>query len=299
MERIIDLHIHSTCSDGFLSPKEIVLEAEKNHVSVISIADHDTVAAYTDDLLDFAKQHGVKIIPAVEMSTHYFGVGIHVLGYNIDTKNSILNQTLFNLQNARQKYLVDVSKKLEELGYAVNLEKLKTFTSVTKAHIAIDVVENIANKNLLVSTFGYVPTKDEFIETIMNENCPAYVKKFSITPAEASEAIRAAGGKVSLAHPVAYKHEDGITESQVLELAKSMNADAIETNYLYVNRKNELIDETAFWNEFASKNGYFATVGSDFHKTDSVRPKIGFVNTKFKLSEEKITEILKIIEDKK
>ena len=82
MERIIDLHMHTTCSDGALSPFEIVDKAKENGVSTIAIADHDNTAAYTDELFAYAKEKGVEIIPAVEMSTHQKKIGVHVLGYN-------------------------------------------------------------------------------------------------------------------------------------------------------------------------------------------------------------------------
>ena len=143
-----------------------------------------------------------------------------------------------------------------------------------------------------MQTFGHIPSKGEFIETIMNEGCPAYVQKFTINPVEAANIIHQAGGKVVLAHPVAYKHEDGIDQNFVLELAKAMNADGIETNYIYVNREDQVIDETKFWNEIALSNGYFTTVGSDFHSSDGLRPEVGLINTNFRLDDATITTIL-------
>ena len=186
-----------------------------------------------------------------------------------------------------------MSKKLEDLGYEVNVEELKKAPSVTKAHISLDVVSNPNNNELLMKTFGHIPSKGEFIETIMNENCPAYVEKFSISSVEASEIIHLAGGKVSLAHPVAYKHEDGVDADWVANLVNQMKPDGLEANYLYVNRNEEEIDETAFWNEFATAHGLFPTVGSDFHAIDEIRPDIGFANKAFKLEPSQIDLILK------
>ena len=173
MERIIDLHVHSTCSDGVLTPQMLVDRANANGVSVLAIADHDSVEAYTDELFEYADKNGVEIIKAVEMSTRYKGTGIHVLGYNFDLKNTKLIDTLSRLKSARQDYLVKVSEKLSSLGYVVNVDLLKTFSSVTKAHIANDVVSNEINNKLLLKTFGHIPSKGEFIETMMNENCVA------------------------------------------------------------------------------------------------------------------------------
>ena len=291
--KIIDLHIHTTRSDGALEPNEIIDQAVKNGVDTIAIADHDSTMAYTDELFAYAKEQGVNIIPAVEMSTRFKGVGVHVLGYNFNLNDENLLNTLSKLRNARQDYLVNVSSKLEELGYKVNVEKLKEAPSVTKAHISLDIVSNEENKELLMKNYGYIPSKGEFIETVMNEGCPAFVEKFSITPIKAAEIIHGAGGKVVLAHPVAYKHEDGIDSDWVLNLAKEMKADGIEANYIYVNRAEEIVDETKFWNNFATENGYFTTVGSDFHSSDGLRPEVGLVNVNFALSNEQVETILK------
>ena len=292
MTRRIDLHIHTTMSDGFLTPKEVIDEASKNGVSVIAIADHDTIEAYNDELFEYAKSKNVKLINAVEMSTKTKKVGIHVLGYNYDLNDEKFKERLSKIRNARHDYLHNVAKKLAELGYYINVEELDKIDAVTKAHIALDATSNPKNKEKLLAEFGHIPNKGEFIETIMNENCPAYVKKESVTPKEAAEIIREAKGKVVLAHPVAYEHEDNLTDEDILDIVKDMKPDGLEANYLYVDRNNNKFDETAKWNEFAKENNLFVTVGSDFHNKDGIRPEIGFVNTNFTLSDEKIDEIL-------
>lgn len=297
MERTlkIDLHIHSNCSDGEFSPKEIIDIAKANGTSIIAIADHDTTLAYSPELIDYAKANNIQLIQAVEMSTKYFGVGIHVLGYNFDLNNEDLQNCLSMLKNARINYLIEVSKALNSLGYCLNTNQLKELPTVTKAHIARDVVGNEKNNDLLLKTFGYIPSMGEFIETIMNEGCPAHVEKFSISPIDASNIIHKAGGKVVLAHPVAYKHEDNISAEKIKTLAKEMHADGIESNYIYVDVTNKVFDETEFWNNFAKENNLFATIGSDFHSFDKFRPEIGFSNMNFALTQCEIEEILKNI----
>ena len=126
----------------------------------------------------------------------------------------------------------------------------------------------------------------------MNENCPAYVKKVTVTPKEAAEIIRNANGKVVLAHPVAYVHEDNLTDEDILEIIKDMKPDGLEANYLYVDRYDNKINEVEKWNKFARNNNLFVTVGSDFHNKDGLRPEIGFVNTSFTLDNETVNEIL-------
>ena len=288
----IDLHIHTTKSDGFFTPKEVIDEAVKNGLSTIAIADHDTLEAYNEELFLYAKEKNINIISAVEISTRSDKVGIHVLGYNFDLNNTELKEKLYKIRNARHEYLYNVAKKIKQIGYWVNIEKLDEIDSVTKAHIALDIVNNEKNREKLIQDFGHIPNKGEFIETIMNENCPAYVKKETITPKEAAQIIRSANGKVILAHPVAYVHEDNLTEKDILAIVDDMKPDGIEADYIYVDRNNNQIDEIEQWNKFAKLNNLFVTVGSDFHNKDGIRPEIGLVNTNFCLEDKEENEIL-------
>lgn len=297
MEKIIDLHMHTICSDGALSPKEIVDQAKKNGVSVIAIADHDTIEAYTPELFDYVKEQGIKLIPAVEISTKLKKAGLHVLGYNFDLKNEELLKRLYSLRNARHDYLSNVGEKLAELGYVLNVSELDKIDAVTKAHIALDITGNEQNKELLLKEFGHIPDKGEFIETIMNEGCPAYVVKNSITPMAAAELIRSAGGKVVLAHPVAYKYEDNLTSEETLQIVKDMNADGIEANYIYIDRYNNKINEVEFWSNFAKENNLRTTIGSDFHVSNGIHPVIGLLNEDVNLREEEIDNIVNWLEE--
>ena len=292
MNKRIDLHIHTTKSDGVLTPKEVIDEANKNGVYAIAIADHDTVEAYCEELFEYASNKNVKLITAVEITTKINKCGIHVLGYNFDLGNKEFQNKLYKIRNARHDYLHKVTEKLNELGYYLNEEELDKIDAVTKAHIALDVINNEKNKEVLVNNFGHIPNKGEFIETIMNENCPAYVKKEAVTPKQAAEIIKMAGGKVVLAHPVAYIYEDNLNDEDILSIVKDMKPDGLEANYLYVDRNNNKIDETEKWNEFAKNNNLFVTIGSDFHNKDGLRPEIGFVNTNFCLDDKIIDEIL-------
>ena len=292
MDKIIDLHIHTNKSDGALSPREVVEEAIKNRVSAIAIADHDTIDAYSDELFDYAEANNIILVPAVEISTKTKKCGIHVLGYNFDLNDQNFREKLEKLRNARHDYLYGVSEKLEDLGYKVNVSELDKIEAVTKAHISLDVISNKENEEILMKNFGHIPNKGEFIETVMNEGCPAYVKKVTITPSEAADLIRSAGGKAVLAHPVAYSYEDRLTEDDILELVKDMKVDAIDGNYLYVDRNDMMHDDTDKWNTFAKNNNLISTIGSDFHNKDGLRPEIGFRNTNFTISREEISSIL-------
>ena len=192
--------------------------------------------------------------------------------------------------------MYNVSEKLEKLGYYINTEELDKIDAVTKAHIALDIIKSSKNEQKFLGEFGHIPGKGEFIETVMNENCPAYVKKETVTPQKAAEIIRQANGKVILAHPVAYEHEDGLNEEDILKIVKDMNPDGIESNYIYIDKDNNEFDECEKWNRFAKNNNLFVTVGTDFHNSDGIRPEIGFVNKRIELTEDEIDEIIENLE---
>ena len=288
----IDLHMHTNKSDGALTPKQIIDEAAKANLQAISITDHDTIDAYTDETIKYAKEQGIKLIIGVEISTKSDRCGIHVLGYNFDLNNEEFKQKLDKIRNARHDYLKAVAKKLEALNYKINVEELDKIKSVTKAHISKDIIENEENKEELLKQFGHIPDKGEFIETIMNENCPAYVQKVTVTPEAAAEMIRKAGGIVVLAHPVAYAHEDNMTVEEVQQLINKMKPDGIEAYYIYTNRNNEYINEIDKWLKLAKDNNLFATIGSDFHMKDGHHAEIGMNNVGVQLEEETIKKIL-------
>lgn len=291
----IDLHIHTNKSDGSLTPKEVINEAIKNNVNIIAIADHDTIDAYTDEIFNYAKENNILLITAVEISTKTEKCGIHILGYNIDINNINFRKKLKEIRNSRHDYLHTVTKKLRSLNYIVNLEFLDKIDAVTKAHIAKDIISNKKNKNELIKQFGFIPEMGEFIETIMNENCPAYVEKKSVTPKKAAEIIRKAGGKVVLAHPVAYQYEDNLSIEEIIKIAKDINADGLEAYYIYTDRNNKFINEIDKWIKIADENNLFVTIGSDFHIKDGYHAEIGLINCEINLDNDMIFKMLRNI----
>jgi len=220
MKRIIDLHIHTNKSDGKLSPFEVIDEAAKNGVSVVAIADHDTIDAYSIELYDYAINKNVKIINAVEISTKLGKINIHILGYNFSLNNKALKDKLVTLKNSRHIYLYKVSILLKELGYIIDINKLNKIEAVTKAHIANDIINNIKNHETLIKQFGSIPSIGKFIETMLNEGCPAFLEKDMISPIEACKLIKDAGGKVILAHPVTYGYENNLSDRDLAYLIK-------------------------------------------------------------------------------
>lgn len=273
----IDLHIHSTCSDGKLTPRKIVEVASKNKLSTISITDHDCIDAYTEELFNCGKNEGVNIIPGVEISSKYKNISVHVLGYNVDLTNKVFVNKMEELKNVRVNYFNEVSQKLEAIGYTLRKNNLLSLEVIAKSNIANDIIANEVNKDVLIEYFGYIPSMGEFIESIMNIGCPAYVEKLTISTKDAGELIRSAGGKVVLAHPVAYKFEKNLGLDEVNDIVKELKPDGIEAIYIYKNKDNEVINEIDKWTRFAVANDLFITAGSDYHNESSCSC-IGFIN---------------------
>lgn len=293
MDKNIDLHIHTNMSDGVFSPKEIIDIAKENNVEYLSITDHDSVFAYNDELFEYAKNKGINLITGVEVSTKIDKCGIHVLGYDLDITNKDLNDMLFKIQNARHIYLKDVSEKLISLGYKINFEELDKIDIVTKAHISLDIIQNPENEELLIKDFGKIPSKGEFIEGIMNEGCKGYVTKYVPSLKEIREVIKAAGGKVVLAHPVAYVYIDDLNKQDIQNIVDELKPDGIESNYIIVLQDGTIVDDSREWNEFAKSNNLFVTVGSDFHRYDKIHPNVGKICEDLKLNGFEKDEIIK------
>lgn len=274
----IDLHIHTTCSDGSFTPIEIIDLAKKHHLEVISISDHDCIDAYNDEFFAYAKKCNLKIITGIEISTRLANKSYHVLGYNFDINNDALKKEIALLKNSRLDYLYNVGNKLKELGFYLDIDKLEKIDIVTKAHIAKEVVNNELNDELLHHYFKHIPSFGEFIETIMNEGCIAFVEKKTITPMQASELIKNAGGKVVLAHPVCYRYEDGTKDDEIMSLIDSMHVDGIEAGYIYLDVNGNKVNEVIKWQQVAKDKNLFITVGSDFHHDDKIHPMIGLID---------------------
>lgn len=288
----IDFHIHSCYSDGKLTPYEIVNLASEREIKYISITDHDTIKAYSDDLFVYANKKKVHLVSGVELSTQKGHRRFHILGYNIDLKNIRLIRHLQQMQISRTLYLDNVANKLKQHGFVLDKASLKNIESVTKAHIAQAVIDNPLNAKKLNEIFKTIPQRGMFIETLLNEGCPCYVKREMITPAQAARIIRGAGGIVVLAHPVAYLYENNMSIEEVANVVTSIKADGLETKYLYVDKDNRHVYDNHAWHQFAKDNNLIETSGSDFHFHDDIHPDLGELNEKSGMSQAAIDYIV-------
>lgn len=285
---LVDLHTHTTFSDGSLSPVEMIERAQRHGVGVLSITDHDTVAAYEQPyegktLVEYARERGIELVPGVEVSASFEGGGVHILGLFIQPDSGVLKELLRRQQGFRKTYAKEVIAKLQSGGWQFEAsEELAQGDSVTKAHIAGAIVSCEANKQQLLSVFGEVPTRGAFIEAMMNEGFAYFVEKQALLPDEVIDAIHRSGGLAVLAHPVAYLYE-GMTKEAVISLLSSYKFDGIEAFYYYHDQTNwgikiDAIDQLM---SLARDKELAVSMGSDYHGPSphhGAQVEVGFYN---------------------
>lgn len=243
-----DLHIHTTFSDGRLTPEEVLAAASKVGLSNIAITDHDTIDGIRhlyENEKDSVK--GLNIIPGIELSAQIDDREVHILGYNIDIYSSELTDGLVEIGEDRWQRLVLMLEKLQELKYDVSeAEVLKVAgasSSVSRSHVARVLVKK-----------GFFPTARLAFDELLGEGKPCYVPRYRVEAEAAVNLIRAAGGSPVLAHPLLIG--DDAVVSKVLKL----DVAGIEVYYPQHNG-----EDVQRYGQLAELHGLLKTGGSDFH----------------------------------
>jgi predicted metal-dependent phosphoesterase TrpH len=190
--KYVDMHMHTTCSDGALSPKDLVKKAKEVGLAAISITDHDNFAAI-EAARPLAEALGVELIAGVEVSTTHEERDIHILGYFIKTENSPLSDYLDHCRKQRLARTERMIDRLNKQGVKIRVEHVlekASGGSVGRPHIAAVLQEH-----------GYVQSYNEAFLKYIGTNCPAYEKSVETKPAEVISLINEAGGLSFLAHP--------------------------------------------------------------------------------------------------
>ena len=188
----VDLHTHSTMSDGTQTPEEIIAEAAHKGLAAISITDHDT-AAGVRPALEAARGTGVLVIPGVEISTEHDKAEVHILGYYFDLDDPALAEVFSYVQEAREDRAEVMAGKLRALGVAITAEEIHSESdgeTLGRPHVAAALVRK-----------GHVGHLQEAFDRYIGSGRPAYVPRYKLSPFEAVAAILAAGGCPVLAHP--------------------------------------------------------------------------------------------------
>ncbi len=190
----VDLHTHSTASDGVLSPAELVQRALEQGLEAIALTDHDTLEGIPE-AVDAAAGTGLEIVPGIEISAEAPEGDFHILGLYVDPQDEMLLARLKALQRARIGRAKAMLKRLAALGVPLEWAEVGEFATgaiLGRLHIARAMVRR-----------GYVPSVREAFQQYIGWNGPAYVPRLRVTPGEAIRWIRQAGGVAVLAHPAA------------------------------------------------------------------------------------------------
>lgn len=237
----VDLHMHTTCSDGIYTPAQLAAMAVRAGLGTIAISDHDTVAAYADDTLFSA---GIRIIRAIEMSSEYDGEDVHILGYYINTENKGLQQYCRDFKERRCRRALEIADACIALGYALDRGEVEEILhkggTVGRPHIARMLVKK-----------GCFPDVKAVFETLLYRNGPAYVPYQRHTIEECIALIHEAGGLAFLAHPSLIQ--------KGLAKVLTFPFDGIE---VYHPKNRGRYDEFL---AVAAQKGWMVSGGSDFH----------------------------------
>lgn len=241
----VDLHCHTTRSDGTFTPTELVEEAARRGLAAIAVTDHDAVDGI-DEALQTARRTRVHVVPGVEISTDVDGGEVHILGFCINYKDEDLLGLLESQRESRVRRVERMLKKLAALGISLNMEDVLEHAgegSVGRPHIAAAMVRA-----------GHVLTWDEAFTRYIGFHAPAYVSRSKLTPYEAVEAILAAQGVPVMAHPGLAGKDEMIP--QLVERGLG----GIEAFY-----PHHTPAQQEHYERIADEYGLIATGGSDCH----------------------------------
>jgi len=242
----VDLHLHTTYSDGTLTPNELVQLALKNNLEIISITDHDCTDG-VDEAVFASLDKNLTVIPGIELNTDTEDGEIHVLGYFIDYQNKDLQKLLIECRNSRVERARMMVEKLNSLGINIQwarVEKLAGYGAIGRPHIAKAMLEVKA-----------IRTFQEAFEKYIGRNGVAYIERLKLNVYEAVKTIKQYGGIPVLAHPGYIKNLDNLLPILIESGLKGL--EVFYANY-DINTINKL-------KNIASKYGLIPCGGSDYH----------------------------------
>ena len=272
-----DFHVHTSSSDGVLSPKEVVFKAYKNNVKYLSITDHDTVSGLDEALVE-SQKYDISFIPGIELSTQYNNESIHILGYFKDKSYNNQNfiQELDKIKNHRIIRAQKITKKLDdEFNIKISFEKIlkESKDTIARPHIAKAIIDA-----------GYDYSHDEIFDKCIGKDSKAYVPTLKLSTEYGINLLKKYNALVFLAHPKLIKN------TPIEEFIK-MNIDGIESIY-YQNTT----EETNYYLNIAKEYNLLNSCGSDFHgiQNDTRHGDIGSME----ISSENLSNLLEKLQIK-
>jgi predicted metal-dependent phosphoesterase TrpH len=257
---LIDLHLHTTASDGRLSPAQLVARASAAGLTTISVTDHDTVAALAE-VTEVAKGVNIRVVPGIEITAVDDGRDVHMLGYFFDAASAPLAEVLQQQRASRVSRVREIGAKLATLGMVVDVESVllaaaaRPGSSVGRPQVARELVRA-----------GYVTSVQDAFDKWLATGRPAFIPRTGPGPAAIVDAIHEAGGTASMAHPGVTKRDELIAP-----LVES-GMDAIE-----IYHSDHTSEDQYHYQVIAHRYGLLVTGGSDFHGDETRRNLIGVV----------------------
>lgn len=260
----IDLHMHSTCSDGTMTPIQLVEHAAKLCMTVISVTDHDTLS-HVKDVMREAERKEIEVIPGIEVSADYPGNGtMHILGYFIDPDNDEIYNMLKKFRDGRDERNPKIIEKLNELGLKIEYSEIlkeAAGQSVGRPHIA----RVMLNK-------GYIKNTKEAFTKYLAKGAPAYFDRVRFSPEEIISVIHAAGGLAFLAHP---KQLGNLNSRELEKLIAELIVKGLDGIEVYSSCQNK--KDVKIYKSLAEKFNLLISGGSDFHGITKEYIEMGFL----------------------
>lgn len=242
----VDLHLHTTYSDGSYTPQELVKKAKKLGYSAIAVTDHDTIAGIEKSLA-IGQKHNLEVIPGVEFNTLLSGSEVHILGYYIDYQNKELTKLLDKIKKERRERIKKMIDLLKELyNFNITLDEIKEISAdniLGRGHIA-----------RLLTKKDHVENWEEVFDKYIGKGQPAYVKRKKITPFKAIDIIKKANGIPVIAHPGL------INDDNIVQQIINYGIAGLEVYYLEHTEK-----QIEYYHKLAKENSLLITGGSDCH----------------------------------
>lgn len=262
--RRIDLHAHTTASDGSLTPTQLVRLAAETGLAALSVTDHDTIDGLAEAQAA-ATEVGIELVSGIELAVTYPTGRFHMLGYLFDPLNQALNDRLDLLKQNRARRNQRMLERIRAAGIDLTLEEVRRESGggqVGRPHMALALVRK-----------GIVTSAQEAFDRYLADGAAAHVPKDKITPEEGIDLIHGAGGLASIAHPHSLRLKD-LELVEALTRMRGIGVDGIECYYSEYDS-----DRTQVFLAAANSVGLLPTGGSDFHGDSKPNVKLGIVGS--------------------
>jgi predicted metal-dependent phosphoesterase TrpH len=270
MKKLIDLHTHSTASDGSYSPAEVVRLAKEGGLAAVALTDHDTVDGLPEAVAA-GQEFGVEVIPGVEISAQFPGGTMHILGLFVDYRNGRLDERLAVLKQARIDRNPRIIAKLNGLGIPITMAQVNRISGggqVGRPHIARALLE-----------MGYIQDIQEAFDRFLGWHKPAYVSKFRFPPNQALAMIREAKGIPVLAHPFTLGLGSAYALKNLVIELKGLGLAGLEVYY-----SEHTPEQEAMYLKLARELDLQISGGSDFHGLNKPEITLGSMPSQDKLT---------------